>query len=159
MSETTPTDRAMSELRAETTIDAPRQRVWDVLTDFSQMPDWSPELLRMVPLKPGGLRRGQWYLGLNRNRWVFWPSRNVVTTVDPGSSVAWDTKTSGASWVYELSDAEGGTRVVLRRPMTRVPITARIFAGAFLGGVDHHADELEGHMHLTLDRLRTEVES
>ncbi len=153
----------MSELRAEITIDAPRQRVWEVLTDFSKMPDWSPELLRMVPLKPGGLRNGQWYLGLNRNRWVFWPSRNVVTTVETGSAVAWDTKTSGASWVYELSEADGSTdastRVVLRRPMSRVPVTARLFAGAFLGGVDHHADELEGHMHLTLDRLKTAVES
>lgn len=150
---------AMSELRAETTIDAPRQRVWEVLTDFSKMPDWSPELIRMVPLKRGGLRRGQWYLGLNRNRWVVWPSRNVVTTVEAGSTVAWDTKTSGASWVYELSDAGGATRVVLSRPMSRVPVSARLFAGAFLGGVDHHAEELEGHMHLTLDRLKTAVES
>lgn len=154
--------KAMSELRAETTIDASRQRVWEVLTDFSRMPDWSPELLRMVPLKPGGLRSGQWYLGLNRNGWVFWPSRNVVTTVDTGSSVAWETKTSGASWIYELSDvgdAADSTRVVLRRPMSRVPVGARLFAGAFLGGVDHHAEELEGHMHLTLDRLKTAAES
>ena len=34
------------------------------------MPDWSPELVRMLPLKGGGMRRGQWYLGINRRKGV-----------------------------------------------------------------------------------------
>ncbi|MCB0896562.1 MAG: SRPBCC family protein [Nocardioidaceae bacterium] len=50
-----PADR---ELRAETEVAAPPERVWALLTDLSNLPDWSPELVRMVPLKRGGLRVG-----------------------------------------------------------------------------------------------------
>ena len=32
------------------------------------MPDWSPELMKMMPLKRGGLRMNQWYLGINRRK-------------------------------------------------------------------------------------------
>ena len=60
------------ELRAETVIDAPPEKVWATLTDLSRMPEWSPELLKMVPLKRGGLRLGQWYLGVNRRKAMVW---------------------------------------------------------------------------------------
>jgi uncharacterized protein YndB with AHSA1/START domain len=56
------------ELRAEATVAAPPEAVWALLTDFGRMPDWSPELVRMLPLKRGGLRVGQWYLGINRRK-------------------------------------------------------------------------------------------
>ncbi|NHA01726.1 hypothetical protein G5V59_23860 [Nocardioides sp. W3-2-3] len=45
---------------------------------------WSPETVRMVPLKPGGLRVGQWYLGINRRKAAVWPTRSVVAAVVPG---------------------------------------------------------------------------
>ena len=32
------------ELRAEADVAAPPEQVWAQLTDFSKMPDWSPEL-------------------------------------------------------------------------------------------------------------------
>ena len=55
-----------------------------MLTDVRRMPDWSPELVRMMPLKRGGLRLGQWYLGINRRKAVVWPTRSVVAGVEPG---------------------------------------------------------------------------
>ncbi len=55
----------MKELRSEITIDAPAQRVWEVLTDFDSFPDWNPFMQRasgelavgkklVVYLKPPG---------------------------------------------------------------------------------------------------------
>ena len=55
----------MKELRSEITIDAPAQRVWEVLTDFDSFPDWNPFMRRasgevavgeklVVYLKPPG---------------------------------------------------------------------------------------------------------
>ena len=99
------------ELRAEATVAAPPERVWALLTDLSRMPDWSPELVRMVPLKRGGLRVGQWYLGLNRRKAVVWPTRNVVAVLEPGPDAAWDTTSSGARWIWELEpDGDGHPR-------------------------------------------------
>ncbi len=147
------------ELRAETVVAAPTDRVWAVLTDLSRMPEWSPELLRMVPLKPGGLRLGQWYLGVNRRKAVVWPTRSVVAVLEPRRSLAWDTRSSGARWVWELSAEGEGTRVVHRRPVPRrLTLLSRVFAPVFLGGNDSHADELEAGMARTVSRLKAAVE-
>jgi uncharacterized protein YndB with AHSA1/START domain len=150
---------AARELRAETTIAAPPAAVWAALTDLRRMPEWSPELLRMLPLKPGGLRKGQQYLGLNRRKAAIWPTRSVVSVLEPGRTLAWDTRSSGARWIYELSADGAGTRVVQRRPVPRrITVLSRIFAPLFLGGSDGHADELEQGMVQTLARLKAAVE-
>jgi len=56
----------------------------------------------MVPLKPGGLKLGQQYLGINRRKAVIWPTRSVVAVLEPEQALAWDTRSSGARWIYEL---------------------------------------------------------
>src|SRR3546814_8511168 len=61
---------AQRELRAETTIDATPAGVWTVLADLGRMSEFSPETVRMVPLKRGGLRVSQWYLGINRRKYA-----------------------------------------------------------------------------------------
>jgi uncharacterized protein YndB with AHSA1/START domain len=148
------------ELRAETVVDAPPGRVWAVLADLSRMGEWSPELVRMVPLKPGGLRVGQWYLGINRRKGVVWPTRSVVAEVSAGRRLAWDTRSSGARWIWELSAEGEATRVVHRRPVPRsLTLMSRLFAPAFLGGNDVHAEELEAGMAQTVSRLKAAVEA
>lgn len=153
-----PADR---ELRVEDVIEAPPERVWALLTDFSRLPEWSPELVRMVPLRPGGLRVGQWYLGINRRKAVVWPTRSVVSAVEPGRRLVWDTRSSGAQWVWELApEGPDGqrTRVVHRRPVPRgVTAVSKVFAPLFLGGSARHADELEAGMARTVARLKSAV--
>jgi hypothetical protein len=80
--------RADRELRAETHVAATPAEVWAVVGDVRRMAELSPELVRMIALKPGGLRRGQWYLGINRRGYVVWPTRNVVVERDMALSVA-----------------------------------------------------------------------
>ena len=70
----------------------------------------------MVPLKPGGLRVGQWYLGINRRKAVVWPTRSVVAVLEPGRRLAWDTRSSGARWIWELE-----RRAPARRSCTAGP--------------------------------------
>lgn len=151
------------ELRAETTVAAPPERVWALLADVSRMPAWSPELVVMKPLLPGGLRVGQQYAALNRRGVVVWPTRSVVVELEPGRRLAWDTRSSGARWIWELEPvgaAGAETRVVHRRPVPRrLTRMSGLFAGALLGGAAGHADELEEGMATTVARLRAAVES
>jgi uncharacterized protein YndB with AHSA1/START domain len=155
-----PNGAAERELRAETSIDAPPAAVWEVLGDVRRMPELSPELVRMIPLKKGGLRPGQWYLGVNKRKGVLWPTRSVVSEVEPGRVVAWDTRSSGARWIWELVPEGDGTRVVHRRPVPRrlTPVSAA-FATVFLGGIGGHADELEEGMAQSVNRLKEAVEA
>lgn len=155
----TPPGTADRELRADVTVAASPGRVWQLLTDFARMPEWSPELVRMVPLRRGGLRAGQWYLGINRRGPAVWPTRNVVALLEPGRRVAWDTRSSGARWIYEVAEHDGGTRVTLTRSVPhRLTLGSKVFAAAFLGGSVGHADELEHGMAETLVRLKHAVE-
>lgn len=157
MTTRSPADR---ELRAEAVVAAAPSRVWELLTDLSRMPEWSPELLKMLPLKPGGLRVGQWYLGLNRRKAVVWPTRSVVTVLEEGRSIAWDTRSSGARWIWEIEpEGSGGTRLVHRRPVPqRLTLLTRVFAPLALGGAEGHADELEAGMRQTVARLKAAAE-
>jgi uncharacterized protein YndB with AHSA1/START domain len=157
---TAPSRAAARELRAEATIAAPPDRVWALVTDTRRMPEWSPELVRMVPLRGGGMREGQWYLGINRRKGVVWPTRNVVGVLDPGRAVAWDTTSSGARWIWEVTPEGDGTRVVHRRPVPqRLTRVSGLFARLFLGGVDGHADELEEGMARTVAALKAVAEA
>ena len=157
------TTGAARELRAEGIIDAPVERVWTLLTDLGRMAEWSPELVRMVPMKRGGLRVGQWYLGINRRKAVVWPTRSVVAELEPLRRLAWDTPSSGARWIWELEAAADGperTRVVHRRPVPKaLTVTSRLFAPLALGGGVEHAEELEAGMATTLAGLKGAAEA
>ena len=149
------------ELHAEATVAAAPERVWELLSDLRRMPDWSPELVAMLPLKTGGLRVGQWYLGLNRRKVALWPTRSVIAVLEPGRALAWDTRSSGARWIWEVEpDGAGGTRLVHRRPVPAgVTLLSRVFAPLALGGSDSHADELEAGMRQSVARLKAAAEA
>ncbi len=148
------------ELRAEVLIEASALQVWAVLTDFRALAEASPELVAMVPLKPGGLRPGQWYVGINRRKALVWPTRNVITHVEAGRRLAWVTPTTGVQWIYELESQGSATKVTERRPVTRhLSLLSNLFAGTFLGGGESHADELEEGMQATLEHLKQTVEA
>lgn len=147
------------ELRAETVINASVDEVWAVVTDVARMPEWSDEVVKVIPLKSGGLRLNQWYLGINRRKAVVWPTRSVVSALEPETKLAWLTKSSGAEWIYELSPEGQGTKVVHRRPIPRklTPVS-KAFAAVALGGGAEHADELEVSMGRTLERIKAAIE-
>jgi uncharacterized protein YndB with AHSA1/START domain len=147
------------ELRAETTIEAPPSAVWAVLTDTKALARISPELMSMSPLRRGGFRLGQQYVGWNRRKAVVWPTRNVVTAFEPEQLLAWDTRTSGARWIYELAADGAGTRLTQRRPVpTRLTLLSRLFTPVALGGSENHADELEQGMAEGLAKIKVIAE-
>jgi uncharacterized protein YndB with AHSA1/START domain len=154
------TPNAARELRAETEVAAPADHVWALLTDLSQMAGWSPETVTMVPLKRGGLRVGQWYLGINRRKGFVWPTRSVVAEVVPARRLVWDTPSSGARWIWEIEPVDAArSRVVHRRPVPgRLSLGSRIVAPLALGGNEEHADELEQGMATTVAGLKAAAE-
>ncbi|WOC11279.1 SRPBCC family protein [Gordonia sp. MP11Mi] len=148
------------ELHGEITVHAAPDRVWSVLVDPATMTSASPELFATSRTRKGPLRVGETFVGWNRNGYVVWPTVNKVTEVDAGRSLAWFTRTSGATWTYTLT-RDGDYTIVheYRRIHRGASRTAKAFAAIFLGGLANHTDELEEHVSQTLEAIRQMSES
>ncbi|MGN6251163.1 MAG: SRPBCC family protein [Marmoricola sp.] len=134
---------------------APAEQVWAVVSDLGRMPEFSPELRRIVPLnRRRGL--GQRVLGINRRKGVVWPTTSVVTRWEPGRAVAWRTRESAATWVYEIEPSDGGCRVTARRVLSTYSLGSKLLTPV-LGGARGHDDELQQGLTTTLERIRAAV--
>jgi hypothetical protein len=122
------------------------------------MPEFSPELRRLfvVGSKPTGV--GTTMVGINRRRFVAWPTTSKVTRFEPGRAVAWKTRESGATWTYELEPTESGTRVTGRRDLPSFTLGTTLMAPV-IGGAEGHDHELAEGIRSTLERIKATVES
>jgi uncharacterized protein YndB with AHSA1/START domain len=92
---------------AETTIVAPINRVWKILTDFNTWPDWNPEVTSVAvdgELEPGS--SFQWKTGPGT-------IHSTLSSVEPPGMISWQGKTFGinAYHVWQLSETDEGTLV------------------------------------------------
>jgi uncharacterized protein YndB with AHSA1/START domain len=92
---------------AEIDIDAPPERVWDVLTQFEKWPEWNPDVKSMSyegPLVPG-----------TQFRWKAGPGKIVSTLdrVEPPRYISWHGRTLTIDAYHEwwLEPRDGGTHV------------------------------------------------
>jgi uncharacterized protein YndB with AHSA1/START domain len=96
--------------RASIDIDAPLERVWDVLMDVERWPDWSPTVTAVERLESGMFRPGSSArVKQPRLPEAIWR----VTAMVPQKSFTWSTRSRGVTTVgrHILSGREeGGTR-------------------------------------------------
>ncbi len=145
-------------LTASADIDAPVEVVWAAVSDLRRMPDFSPELRKVVPLGRRTSGVGARILGLNRRGLAAWPTTSRVTRWEPGRAIAWRTRQSGATWVYELEPGPaGGTRVTARRVLPAYTAGTALLA-PLIGGAAGHDRELGDGMATTLARIKAAVE-
>src|SRR5438132_7736949 len=76
----------MLELRTDIEIDAPVERVWEVLTDFDRFPDWNPFIRRIRGNAQVGSRLDV-FLGASGTRGMRF--RPTVTKVVPNRELRW----------------------------------------------------------------------
>lgn len=106
----------MKSIRTDIHIDAPPERVWQILTDFERYPEWNPFITRAegevregarltVRIEPQGAR-GMTF-------------RPTVTRLEPNRELRWLgrlflPKLFDGEHIFELHPADGGTRFVQR---------------------------------------------
>jgi uncharacterized protein YndB with AHSA1/START domain len=138
-------------------IGASPDRVWAVVSDFVRMAEWSPECRRIMV--PGEQKTGVGarFLGLNRRRWVAWPTSSTIVRFEPSRAIAWQTRESGARWTYELDATGSGTRLTGRRDLADFTVLTKLFAPV-IGGAAGHDEELADGIRTTLARIKATVE-
>jgi len=129
--------------------------VWEVVSDLARMPEFSPELRKAFVVGKQGV--GASIIGINRRKAVVWPTTSKVVRWEPGRAVAWKTRESGATWVYELEPTAGGTSVTGRRVLPRFTFGTSLLAPV-IGGAAGHDTELAAGIRTTLERIQATVE-
>lgn len=97
-------------------IAAPPQRVWEVVTDISVMPQFSTEL-QSIEWADGfsGAELGAQFLGTNRNEAIGeWTVRCHIVEFEPHRTFGWavgSVESPAATWRFELTPTYDGTRL------------------------------------------------
>ena len=109
------------QISRQTTIDAPRERVWAYLSDFARHPEWADPKHNFRIQPPAELRAGATFTSIGKD--MGRDSRNEVTIVEvvPGERIVYDAMQDGGAFVWrnalELADAGTGTRVTKRESL------------------------------------------
>ncbi len=144
-------------LQASIDIDAPVSKVWDLVSDLSRMPQWSPQCRIMKPLGP--VRAGTRTVNLNRRGLLFWPTTSVITEVVPERKFAFRIPINTTVWSYEMEPTATGTRLTeTRHAENGVTTVSTAITKAALGGVDSFEKELLDGMNQGLARIKAAAE-
>lgn len=145
-------------LQAETTINAPVTKVWELVSDLKNMPRWSPQCRLMKTFGP--LQPGARTINLNRRKFLVWPTTSRIIEVIPEKKLAFRVNENNTVWSYELEPTETGTRLVeTRHAENGVKPVSTMLVNAVMGGVPSFERELVEGMNESLARIKAAAES
>jgi hypothetical protein len=138
-------------------LPATPQAVFDVVSDVTRTPQWSPQVVNCEWLDGATEAAvGARFTARNQLRWFGWSNTPVVTIVDPGRVFAFSRTEHGGGtmeWFYRLRPHDDGAFVTLGYDVVRpVPVTLHIILRVLLGVRDLRAD-LHDNMAVSLRRI------
>jgi uncharacterized protein YndB with AHSA1/START domain len=140
-------------------IDAPPDRVYDLISDVTRMGQWSPECVRCAWQGDAtGPAVGARFRGANRQGLIRWSTTAEVLAADPGREFAFTTKSGSRDatrWRYVLSPAGNGTDVTESYDAVYTPALIRLAERVF---VRNRPQQLADGMRTTLQRLKAAAE-
>jgi uncharacterized protein YndB with AHSA1/START domain len=142
-------------------IDAPPERIYDIVTDVAQMGRLSPECIGGRWLDGAtGPAVGARFKGTNKRGFARWSTTNKVIEAEVGRAFSFETQQSGYRWTYRFEPDGAGTVVTeSRAPFKDRPMVAKVFTKLLLGGEAGHEGELRDGMRATLDRVKAIAEA
>lgn len=142
-------------------IQAPPERLYDMVSDLGRMGEWSPENQGGKWVGgASGAAPGARFKGRNRNGWRRWSTNVTIVTADPPKEVSWESKALGmkvALWRYRFEpDGNGGTRVTESTEDRRG--RTMHFIGRTASGIADRDGENKKNMRATLEQLKKAAE-
>ena len=140
-------------------INAPAEKVYDLITDVTQMGRWSPECTGGKWTGGAtGPAVGATFKGSNRHGLARWTTHCTVTKADPGKAFEWEVKESGMRWGYRFEPDGGGTRVTeYREQRAETPFYIKLVQKSGLIGRNREKLLVDG-MRQTLERVKEAAE-
>jgi uncharacterized protein YndB with AHSA1/START domain len=142
-------------------IDAPAERVYEMVADMPRMGEWSNECAQVEWIDGASAPAvGARFVGHNRTgpRGVIkWSRHGTVLTAEPGREFAFATEEGGREgvvWRYRFEPVDGKTRVTESYEVHWIPKWARIVDVP----TNRHRELLAGMRH-TLEQLKRAAET
>ena len=139
-------------------IDAPPERVYEMISDVTRMGEWSPETYQCEWVGGAtGPALGAKFKGRNKQGIMKWSTTPEVIAADPGREFAFVTKMGSREatrWRYRLAAADGGTDVTESWEEVWSPAPMRMFNGLL-----RRYKKLDEGVQATLQRLKAAAEA
>lgn len=140
-------------------IAATPQAVWAIVSDLKRMGEWSPQCRKMFILG-GEVGVGTLTININRQGFLFWPTRSKIKVFEPDRKLAFRILENGTIWTYELEPIEGGTRLTESRTAPHgVKTISNKLTNTVLGGTAGFEDDLLAGIEKTLQKIKTVAEA
>jgi uncharacterized protein YndB with AHSA1/START domain len=142
-------------------IEAPPERIYEIVTDIANMGRLSPECTGGKWLDGAtGPAVGARFKGSNKRGVARWSTTNKVVEAEPGKVFSFETQQSAARWTYRMEPDGTGTLVTESRELFKKrPTVAVVFTKLLLGGEEGHNEELHDGMQQTLQRVKELAEA
>jgi hypothetical protein len=156
---TTPTVLQKGEiLTASISVKAEPQAVYDLVSDVTQIPSWSPECVRCEWV---GLDR---FKGWNRRGKGRWSTTSRVTTREPGRAFGFSTQLGRKDftrWTYRMEpgEAAGTTLLTEEFELCRSLSKPIVWFERYVLGVDDRRADLQANLERSIDRVRELAEA
>jgi uncharacterized protein YndB with AHSA1/START domain len=146
-------------------IDAPPERVWDLVSDVTHLGQWSPECTESRWI--GGASSpavGARFRGRNKYRWARWTGSCRITLAERGKEFTF-VRTAplnldgGTTWRYTFEPEDGGTRVTESFQQGKVPPQpALTLVRSMVGVGEPRRQRMLDGVRTTLERLKAAAE-
>lgn len=143
-------------------VEAPLDKVYDLVSDVGRMGEWSPECRRCEWLDGAtGPAVDARFKGSNRRGFVRWSTKPRVVTADEGREFAFVTDLRGkdlTKWSYRFEPKGVGTKVTESfEIMNDLPGYIR-FTEKYVMRIQDRKADLVNNMQSTLTRIKTAAE-
>ena len=137
-------------------IQAPPERVYELVSDVTRMGEWSPEATGGEWLDGAtGPEVGARFRGSNKRGWMRWSTRPKVVAAEPGRDFAFDT--GMAVWRYRFNPSGSGATDVVESFESRDTLLEKLITLPMGGTAKREAEIVRG-METTLRNLKAAAE-
>lgn len=140
-------------------IDAPPARVWEIVSEVRNAPQWSSQAVTVLALG-GRTSLGTRALNINKQGKLIWPTTSRVVEFEPGRRIANRVTENTTLWAFELEPTEsGGTRLIERRETpTGVSALSNFLVDKVFGGQVTFSKALDQGVSSSLERIKALAE-